>query len=351
MTDFPGGPAPMYEKVVLAPEWLTAMLQLRHPGVEVTATEVTEHLETVATKVRFHLTYAGDPQGAPQDMCAKGYFNEANHGMVAGTITEALFYLDVQSSLPVRTPPCVHAARDPETGHGLIVMEDLKVAGATFLDPTVGYGAEQAAATLDQLALLHASTWHAVNAVPSLLEPFSPRLDMLVNIMPAETLQGLLDDGRAANVPDDVRRADRLQAAMRALATLEAGAHALVHGDVHTGNIYQFADGKPGIIDWQVAQRGQWAIDVAYHTTAVLEPDVRAASEVSLLKHYLERLAAHGGPTIDYDEAWLRYRQHLAYGYFMWGITRRVVRPVIEDLTRRLSQAVADHDSFGLLGV
>jgi hypothetical protein len=349
MSQLPGGPAPMHEKVVLSPEWLTAMLQSKYPGVEVTSTEVTERLETVATKVRFHLTYAGDPQGAPTDMCAKGYFNEAMHGMVAGTITEALFYREVQHTLSIRTPPCVHAARDEETGHGLVVMNDLKVAGATFLDPTVGYGADQATATLDQLALLHASTWHT--EPPAVLEPFSPRLDMLVGIMSTEVLQDLLNDGRAANVPDGVRRADRLQSAMRALAAIETDAHCLVHGDVHTGNIYQFADGNPGIIDWQVAQRGLWALDVAYHVAAVLEPDVRAANEASLLEHYLERLASHGGPTIAYDDAWWLYRAHLAYGYFMWGITRRVVRPVIEDLTRRLSQAVADHDSFGLLGV
>ena len=45
------------------------------------------------------------------------------------------------------------------------------------------------------------------------------------------------------------------------------------------------------------------------------------------------------------------YRAHLAYGYFMWAITQMVDPPIIETFTRRLGLAVADHDSFGLLGV
>jgi aminoglycoside phosphotransferase (APT) family kinase protein len=343
--------APLDEGTVLSPEWLTAMLGNRHPGVTVAGTEVTERLETVATKVRFRVEYAAgsDWDGLPPALCAKGYFNPAAHAR-AGQV-EAVFYRELAPTLDrVRTPACVHAGIDEETGHGLIVMEDLVEAGATFLDPLSSYTPEQAAATLDQLAALHAAQWER----PEDERPaaFGPRLPMLAGIMESDQLQSQLDDGRAPELPADVRRADRVIAAVRALAALRTDhPQCLVHGDVHTGNVYELADGRPGLIDWQVLQGGVWALDVAYHLAAVLDPDDRARSERDLVDHYLDRLAAHGGSPPGRDDAWWLYRAHLPYGFFMWGITRRVVRPVIEHLTGRLGLAVAQHGSLDLLGV
>jgi aminoglycoside phosphotransferase (APT) family kinase protein len=336
--------APLDEQVVLSPEWLSAAL-----GVAVTGTEVTERLETVATKVRFRVEYAADGDGLPPALCAKGYFNPAVHAR-AGQV-EAVFYRELAPTLDqVRTPACVHAGIDDETGHGLIVMEDLVEAGATFLDPLSSYTPEQAAATLDQLAALHGTQWER----PEDERPaaFGPRLPMLAGIMEPDQLQSQLDDGRAPELPADVRRADRVIAAVRALAALRTDhPQCLVHGDVHTGNVYELADGRPGLIDWQVLQGGVWALDVAYHLAAVLDPDDRARSERDLVDHYLDRLAAHGGSPPGRDDAWWLYRAHLPYGFFMWGITRRVVRPVIEHLTGRLGLAVAQHRSLDLLGV
>ena len=346
----PGGPAPLDESVVLSADWLTAVLAARHPGAVVSGTSVSERLETVATKVRFRVEYDSPADGAPPALCAKGYFNPAMHGRTAGTQTEARFYRELAERLPVRTPPCVHADVDPDTGHGLVLMHDLVEAGCTFLDPLASYGPDQAAATLDQLALLHASNWGRGDD-PS-LQAFAPRLETLVSYVPTDALQVQLDDGRADDVPADVRQADRVQNAMRALADIErSNSSCLVHGDVHTGNVYQQADGSPGIIDWQVAQRGSWAIDVAYHLAAVLDPDDRQRSERQLVEHYLDRLAAQGVAAPAWDDAWWAYRAHLPYGFFMWGITRAVARPIVERFTSRLGTAVADHNSLDLLDV
>ncbi len=350
----PGGPAPHDEETVLSPAWLTAVLGARHPGAAVTGTEVTERIETVATKVRFRVTYAGgadgsgDPDGPPGALCAKGYFDPATRRRTSPS--EADFYRLLAPRLPVCTPPCVHAAVDGETGHPLVVMEDLVEQGAVFGDPLAGYGPEQAAGTLDQLAALHAATWESAGA--SLESSFPPRIASLTRHMGPDQLQSQLDDGRTAGVPAPVRRADRLTAAMAALAAMGTGhPRCLVHGDLHTGNVYVTADGAPGLIDWQVVQHGVWALDVGYHLAAVLDPDERVRSERGLLDHYLDRLAAHGGTPPDREAAWWAYRAHLPYGYFLWSITRAVDRPIVERHTARLGQAVAWHDSFGLLGV
>lgn len=342
----PGGPAPWDEEVVRSPEWLTAVLGESWPGAVVTGTTVTQRLQTVATKVRFQVGYAQAVDGAPAALCAKGYFNPAVRGR--GTRVEADFYRQWASTLPVRTPPCVHAAVDEETNHALVLMEDLVEAGATFLDPLVGYNAEQATGTLDQLASLHAATWEDKG---ELTAAFPPRLASLARVLTPEQLQTQLDDGRVPAVPDDVRRADRLLAAMGRLAGISDQPRCLVHGDLHTGNVYELADGSPGLIDWQVAQHGVWALDVGYHLAAVLDPDERARSERDLLDHYLDRLAAHGVTPPARDDAWWAYRAHLPYGFYLWAITRAVDRPIIEHLTGRLGLAVAHHGSLDLLGV
>lgn len=160
----------------------------------------------------------------------------------------------------------------------------------------------------------------------------------------------MLDDGRAQGISEPVRRADRLIAAMAAMDRLRAAAPTcLVHGDLHTGNIYEQADGRPGLIDWQVVQHGVWALDVAYHLATVLDPDELARHERALLDHYLDRLATHGVTPPDRDQAWSLYRSYLPYGLFMWAITRAVDRPVIEHLTERLGHAVERHRSLDLL--
>ncbi|WP_306320125.1 MULTISPECIES: phosphotransferase family protein [unclassified Streptomyces] len=352
VTSLPGGPAPHDLDTALSPAWLTAVLRQRHPGVAVTATEVTERIETVATKVRFDVAYENDEaQGAPSALCVKAYFNPASRQRGTSR-AEVDFYRLLAAALPVRTPPCVHAEVDEETGHPLLLMHDLVASGTRFGDPLMGFGRDQAAGTLDQLAALHAATRDDVEQPVDLAAAFPPRLAPLTRYMGPDRLQAQLDDGRAAEVTTEVRRADRLIAAMHALAELSpAHPRCLVHGDVHTGNVYAMSDGSPGLIDWQVVQYGAWALDVGYHLAAVLDPDERARSEGELLDHYLDRLAAHGGTPPGRDEAWWAYRAHLPYGFFLWGITRAVDRPITERHAGRLAQAVAWHDSFGLLGV
>ena len=142
---------------------------------------------------------------------------------------------------------------------------------------------------------------------------------------------------------------------MRGLASLAAQVRALpntlVHGDAHAGNVYRTAAGKLGIVDWQILQKGEWAQDVAYHLGAVLTPEDRRTHERRLVDHYLERLKALGGPAIDREEAWTRYRAGMVYGYFLWAITRKVDPPVILEFVRRLGLAVSDLDSYAVVGV
>ena len=51
------------------------------------------------------------------------------------------------------------------------------------------------------------------------------------------------------------------------------------------------------------------------------------------------------------EEAWTQYREGVAYGLFMWAITRRVDPPIIYRFTDRLGKAAMRHETFRLLGI
>jgi Ser/Thr protein kinase RdoA (MazF antagonist) len=169
--------------------------------------------------------------------------------------------------------------------------------------------------------------------------------------MTAEILQGLLDDPRGVNLSPQVRNGARLIAGMKALADKSEGRpQFLVHGDAHAGNIFRTENGS-GLIDWQVLQRGTWAIDVAYHLCSVLPVELAEAEERKLLSHYLDFARGLGLTLPGEEEAWRQYREAAMYGYYMWGITRRVEAPIRNQFTDRLGRAVMRHDSFALLSV
>lgn len=342
--------APLDLDEVLAPSWLDAVLAPLYPGARVASTTVVETLTTIASKVRFLVEYVpGCDAGAPTAMCVKGYFAPQSRSMATLGQIEARFYDDVAPHLGVRVPTCLSSAIDAATGHGLILMTDLVAEGATFLTALSPYTVEQAAATLEQLAHLHVTEPNRLD----LPEPawLDPRLAGYLSYVSAERLQEQLDDGRGVALAADTRRADRLRAAFTTIAArAAASAGCLIHGDAHAGNLFVAADGRPGLIDWQVVQRGSWELDVAYHLAAVLDVPDRERHEGALLDHYLDAVRSHGGEPPSRVHAWDAYRDALVYGYFMWAITSRVERPVIDTFVTRLGSAVQTHDSLARLG-
>jgi hypothetical protein len=347
-------PAPTDLAEVLSPDWLTAVLREHHPNVEVGAVTVTETLKTTATKVRFVVDYRGTaPPDVPRAFCVKGFFgaDSARWLALGASETEARFYRDLAPALSLRMPPCTYAAIDSSNRHGIVLMEDLVAAGARFLSALEPYSVQQAAASLDLLARLNASHWDGRGL--DALSWLRPQLQQLGDspVVSPEKLQSLLEGPRGAALPAEIKDGERIYRALRALHE-RSGAERIcvVHGDAHAGNVFETASG-PGLIDWQLLQRGCWALDVAYHIAAVLTVEDRERSERRLLAHYLDRLTAHGAEPPQWDDAWLHYRLAMIYGYYLWGITQRVAEEVTVEFVRRLGSAAAAHDSFRLLGV
>lgn len=332
----------------LSPDWLGQALGPVSGGAEVNAVEVVEVLRTVATKARFAVTFAGHPD--KQAFCLKGLLDvdEATARGGPTCVREADFYGVIAPQVAVRVPDCLVRVIDRERQQAIIIMRDLIADGAQFCSALEPLGAGEAAASLEQLAHLHAGSGLLAEA-PWITRRIADLAEARYVTVPQ--LQQLLDGRRGEGLPAPVRNAERLVAGMRSLAERDGQRRQfLVHGDSHAGNLYRTGEGF-GLIDWQLLQRGGWALDVAYHIAAVLPVEVAEAEERALLDHYLTVARGLGCELPPRDEAWLEYRESVLYGYYLWSITRRVEPAIIELFVQRLGSAVARHESHRLLGL
>jgi len=342
-------PAPFTTEGVLDPAWLSATLSGERP-VEVREVRVTGSQRTLMTKLRVEAELA---DGTTRALCIKAFLDaggtSSQYWDMAGQAgaAEARFYGDLAPALPMRLAGCHAAVLDPATGHGVVVMDDVVAAGGRFLTALEPYTPDQAAASLEQLAILHTAT----SSAP--VDRFGNRLTQFVErpYLATDVIQGLLDDHRGDALDPAVRSAARLARGLAALAERDAGSRpALVHGDPHAGNLFELG-GLPHLIDWQTIQRSHWAIDVSYHIVSALTVEDRERSERDLLRHYLDARRSRGGEAPAWEAAWDDYRAHLLYGYYMWAITRLVAPEIVVEFTRRLGGAVAALGSFELVGV
>ena len=349
LTEFEAAPVDL--ATVTSPDWLSQMLGLRCPGMIVRGVEVVEVLATQATKVRLILDVEGGGADVPTAICIKGVLTDTG-ALPSASIVETLFYREAAALLPVRVPDCIYAGMNADYSRGVIVMRDIITAGGAFSTALDPFTPEQALDGLDQLARLHAAS---IDGSPAFgfgwAHSFLDRISRQP-IIPQDSLQALLDGPRGEKLDPALRDAARLQRALEGLAAeVRGGPLCLVHGDAHAGNVYREANGALGLVDWQILQKCNWAMDVAYHLAAVLTPEDRRAHERALLSDYCIRLKALGGSDIGSDDAWRSYRLAMIYGYYLWAITRKVEPEIIDTFVYRLGTAADDLQSFELLDV
>jgi len=341
-------PVPRTLEAALDPAFLSQALASVSGGAPVSSVETVEVLKTVATKVRFAVTF-GD-RGESQGFCLKGLLDVDEMTARGGStcVLEGDFYCKVAPTVNVRVPEAVAVVTDREAQQSVLIMRDLIAAGAHFCSALEAFDADQALASLGQLANLHAGS-SFLDGAPWI----RPRAAELAraNYVSAEQLQELMDGPRKEGVPEGVLDAAKLIDGVKELASRdEARRQFMIHGDSHAGNNFRTAQGA-GLIDWQLLQKGGWALDVAYHLCAVLPVDLAEREERWLMGEYLSMMKGHGFDMPGEEEAWTQYREAVMYGYYLWAITKRVDPPIINLFFHRLGNAAARHDSFALLGV
>jgi hypothetical protein len=308
-------------------ERLNRLLRPRHPDVEVVGVRELDASEGSASRLRLAVEYApGADSGLPPTMFLKR--NLARFGFPGEMYsTEVRIYRDVLPGLPIETPAVYAVDSTQDDVRFTILMEDLgSRPGARLGIVTEPTTPEEVASVLDTLAALHAAYWGgyrldrelpwllgpAANPVMSFWREIGPRLAH--SHLAAGHRSGLIDTRRW---PEDAlwTAFDRLVAAD------DEDVHTLLHGDVHAGNVYYVDGGAGGLLDWQLALRGSWALDVTYRLATALDPDDRVAHERDLLRRYLDGLTAAGVAAPAFEDAWLRYRQNVLFGVLMWLIT------------------------------
>ena len=229
--------------------------------------------------------------------------------------TEVMFYRELAPQL-TGLPTSYGSAFDPLTGRFVLVLEDLAVDSCVFPDTLHPLDKDQAGKIVELLAKLHATFWErlpnngtrrplgwvysASGDHTSLLT--GPLLNTSARRLAERTTIGV-EDGRF--IIDNYRTVAKL---------IDGQPNTVMHGDAHPGNVY-FRNGQAGLLDWQAVRRGHPGRELAYTLITGMTTADRQSCERDLLATYRHALAAAGGPELDADELWLRYRQGALYAY------------------------------------
>jgi phosphotransferase family enzyme len=222
---------------------------------------------------------------------------DAQHGLIsfvlkregAEATERALgFHRLVGPSVEGAIPTLLGGAVDEEGGIGVLLLED--VAPAVQGDALVPCTDAEALAAVRTLAHVHAVRPEADAGPrwrPRVLSPdeWAARLDAAVTRFPWVAAHELGD------VPMRARRA---------VAALDAGPEAWIHGDVHLDNVLFRPDGRAVLLDWSAPVVGPPAVDLARLLTEGVNAGARGELAGALVDAYADELAARG-VTLDRD--------------------------------------------------
>jgi Ecdysteroid kinase-like family len=357
MSDRSGRALPLKVEAIDAP-WLTAALRTRAPGVTVKDFELVDVNHGTSTKLRLRLDLdeLGHRAGIPAVVILKGGFEPHSFALPFMHENEARFYRDLQPALGLHAPDCYFADFDPETGQGIVIMEDLVARGVEFCDPLRPQGYDQVARRLSSLAAYHAQTWNS-----SQLDPdgrfgwFHPAVASLREYMQRffepEIWERFVRSPRGAAASVQFHDLGWAVGAVDRLVSLaDRLPRCVVHGDTHLGNLYEDPDGTPGFFDSQPHQAPPM-VEVTYHLTCALDMPDRRRWERQLVQHYGEELARHGVEAPELANLMLQFGVFQAYGYMIFLVNESEFQPeaVNTAYTARFSAAMLDHGTKELL--
>ncbi len=340
-------------------ERVTALLRAEHPDVEVADVVIVDETDGSANRLRLDLTFApGRDAGLPGRVFCKRNLVEFNFPDTMYS-TEVRVYRDVLPHLDIEKPAvyAIEAVDDDITF--TIVMEDLETRpGARLGVVTEPVTADEVAGLLDTIAAVHAAWWDGERLSRELPWATPPLENVPMRfwsqIGPRLSTRHMERGHRAGIVDRSVWTDEALWGGFdRLLVAMGEGPHTLLHGDVHAGNVYYVDGNRGGLLDWQLAMRGSWALDVTYLLTTALDPDQRVQNERALIEGYLGGLERRDVEPPAFSVAWEQYRRHALYGILMWLITPDGVHTdeaQIGYLSRCLD-AAGHLDTIGALGV
>ncbi|MBI2963132.1 MAG: phosphotransferase [Deltaproteobacteria bacterium] len=353
-----------YESIT--PAWLTSVLGSGHPGAAVVSCRLSDPDEGTSSRRRIFLTWneAGARAKLPASVFCKGTLRlESRYilGMNGGVEAEVTFYNVVRPRVAIEAPEPYFANFDPHTFNSIIVLRDL-TGEAEFCPHTLTLTLERAQSQMRLLATLHARYYESPELATA-LSPFNSwEKYFAATVQEAgfgESCPRGFAEAQDVIPPRLYRRAAEIwPATLKSVERHRELPRTFVHSDVHLKNWYVAANGAMGLNDWQCACKGNWGRDLAYCISTALSIDDRRAWEQDLLRFYLERLRAAGGPAIAFDDAWLIYRQQLFSALAWWTGTlgQPPEAPKMQpkassiEFIKRMTHAIDDLDALASFG-
>lgn len=323
--------------------WITAVL--RTSGA-IDATTVVVHMDTEAFAVGagllsllYRATLAYDGGAGPQSVIVKFPIDLPSQRGIADALgfypREIRFYRELAPHSPVRTP-VVHAAMmaDDSTDF-VVVMEDLS--DRTTPDQRVGATWEQALASIDAMAALHAK-WHEHPDLAEYTTTFPPMLNPgYLHGLPPIFKAGWPNaqiHGADYLTPELVMFGDRYGDHLEFMLTTANSPATFVHGDWRLDNLF-FDGDDVTVIDFQISGMASGVYDLAYFVSQSIAPEVRAGREQELIDRYVDQLAANGVAR-DRDEVAHQFKVAVAQ-CFIYGVSSF---PSYDDLPERSQDLV-----------
>ena len=353
----------------MTPAWLTAVLCKGIPGARVLDFEATGGSIGTSTRQGLRLALNAEARQAnvPSRIftkCSKHFSQRLMLGLTGMIEGEIGFYPHIRPQLEFAAPMGYHACMDDRSWRSMVLLEDVVATkSARFIATETHITRQQIENLLSGMAVWHGAFWDSPQLKNQLRWLRTPA-DFLTTIRPLgfRTLAQLGINRARSVIP--LSLLGQTDACWQALAVSFRhnlrGAHTFLHGDPHIGQTYitdeGTADASMGYADWQLVMQGGWAFDYAYLLVSALTVADRREWERELLGFYLDRLHAAGGPTLSFDEAWLRYRQNTVYPYFCWLMTiagsRMPLLPNMQpervslDIIERTANAIVDLESL-----
>jgi hypothetical protein len=305
----------------ITPAWLTSMF--RESGVLSAAAVRSISAEPIGIGVgflgqlaRLRLAYDRQEEGAPATIIAKLPTLDPGGRRICQLFRfyerEIRFYRDLAREVPVRVPRCYASVMDVAADDYIALLEDL--GGLPMGSDATGCTAAEAETAIRTVARLHARWWES---------PALERLDWIpmVNDPIHHFAQGAYQQ---ALVPFLQTFGDHLSPKMRVI-TENLGPRivelqnigsqfprTVLHGDYRLDNLF-FDGASVAVIDWQIACRGQGVFDVAYFLSGCLEPAVRRAEEMRLLRLWYDLATDGHAGRFSFDDALVDYRRSVLF--------------------------------------
>lgn len=345
----------------ISDEWLSNVICQNHPGAKVISHRLDVADEGNTSRRRIFIEYNAEGQAAalPETVFCKASHHLSTRisvGISGGIAGEVNFFNQIRSLLNIEAPLCVWANYDPVSLNSIVMLRDLGSA-TEFCTLATEMTESRLREQMSLLATFHGYFYRRADAA-KVLADFPTWPEFFTRTL-AIGLEQLCANGFQAGcevIPTELfaRASEVWPATLASVHCHNNLPHTLLHADVHLRNWYVSSEGKMGLNDWQCASKGHWSRDVAYTLATAMDIATRRRLEQDLLRYYIEKLHAAGGPVMSFDSAWRHYRQQLFSALAWWTVTLTPStdmpdmqpRDATLEMIRRISHAIDDLDAL-----